>query len=104
MIVEGGSHDQCVNDMLEFDWKNFEKLSKSWHDGQKVGRDSNRYSRIGNQEPLEVILATLLIVSIQVSTLLAMYSLYAQCLQIVKMVYVADPVAYSMSIRLLSLQ
>jgi len=42
-------------------------------------------SRIGNQESLEGIIATLLIVSIQVSTLLAMHSLYAQCLHIVQM-------------------
>ena len=26
MYVESGSHDQCVNVILEFDWRNFEKL------------------------------------------------------------------------------
>jgi hypothetical protein len=44
----------------------------------------------------------LLIVSIQFCTLLALYSLYAQCLQIVQMGSGAHPAAYSMGIRLLS--
>ena len=60
-------------------------------------------SRIGTQESLEVIIAALLTVSIQVCTLLAMCSLYAQCLQIVQMSSGAHPAAYSMGIRLLSL-